>query len=83
MRPRTEYHDSRRMLIQLLTEPDDGPVSIGDDLSDRDLEFLKAASAANVLLYLICYTAGFDEAEAMRGIEALEIERHVKEICTL
>jgi hypothetical protein len=82
MRPAEEYHNARRMLIALLSQPDDGPVDISG-LSEVDARFLGASCAATVLLYNICYTADFDANEAMKGVAALEMARHVEEICEL
>lgn len=82
MRPANEYHDARRMLIALLSQPNDGPVDISG-LSEAEARFLEATCAVTVLLYNICHTAGFDADEAMKGVAALEIARHVEEICEL
>ena len=82
MRPASEYHDARRTLIALLSQPGDGPVDISG-LSETETRFLATTCAATVLLYNVCYTVGFDADEAMRGVAALEMARHVEEICEL
>jgi hypothetical protein len=72
MRPRTEYHDARRMLIKLLQQPDDGPVDIsGLDEGERD--FLKATCTLTVLLYQICFMAKFEAELALQGYAALTV----------
>ena len=83
MRPVTEYHDARRMLVELLRQAGDGPVMGVTELSVTEREFMMATCAATVLLYTICYTAAFDADEAKRGLKALqlEMEKHVDEIC--
>jgi len=82
MRPANEYHDTRRMLVRLLKQPGDGPVSIVD-LSDRDKEFLKATCTVTVLLYQICHMAGFSAADAVEGFAALttNIDKTIYSIC--
>jgi len=77
---RTGYNDARRMLIELLKRPDDGPVDVSD-LSDDEKGFLVATCAATVLLHQICFTASYDEKEAKAGIASLCIDTHINEIC--
>jgi hypothetical protein len=83
MRPSTEYHDARRMMIELFRLPDDGPVVGVDNLIDHEREFMKATCATTVLLYTLCHMAGLDAEEAKQGLKCLELEKHINEICDL
>jgi hypothetical protein len=83
MRPRNEYHDARRMLVELFRQPDDGPIIGIDEFSNDQREFMKTTCASTVMLYTICYIAGFDADEAKRGLKALELEKLIDEICEL
>jgi hypothetical protein len=78
---RNEYHDARLLLIELFRLPNDGPVIGVDEFTEDQREFMKATCAATVLLYNICYTAGFDASEAKRGLKALELEKLIDGIC--
>ena len=82
MRPRNEYHDARRMLVHLMRLPGDGKVST-DTVSSTDMEFLKATCAITVLMYQICYMAGFDAKRAVEGFEALtvDVKKKIYDIC--
>lgn len=82
MRLSTEYHDARRMLRHLLKMPGDGKVE-ATGYTEAETEFMKATCAHVVMLYQICFMAGFDAANAMKGVEALTVEtkKMVYEIC--
>jgi hypothetical protein len=71
------------MLIHLLSQPDDGPVSIGPDVKPADREFLKATCAATVLLYQISFMSAFDAKRAAEGFEAItrDAVRNIYGIC--
>lgn len=84
MRPRTEYHDARRLLIALLQQPDDGPVDL-KGISDREKAFGTVTSAHLVILYQLCHAAGFDADEARVGLAKLSenAAAQIEEICTI
>jgi hypothetical protein len=80
MKPRTEYHDARRIMIELYREDGDDPVNIAV-YSEREREFMKATCASTVLLHTVCRIAGFNAAEAKRGLKAMELEQMIERIC--
>jgi hypothetical protein len=69
------------MLVELFRQHDDGPIVI--DLNEREREFMKATSAATVLLYIICHAAQFDPERAKRGLAAMELNSKIDDICEM
>jgi hypothetical protein len=78
---RTNYNDARRMLVELLRDPDDGPVAGLDVMSDNDKRFLVSTCAVTVLMHQICFIAHYDEEEAKRGVVAMQIDKRISDIC--
>jgi hypothetical protein len=77
---KTEYDDARRMLVELLHRDDDRPVAGIGALSAKDQDFLITTCAATVMLITLARIASFEEASALKGLAALELEDHIKKL---
>lgn len=81
--PRDDLRVARRMLVELLGEYKDTQIKDIHKLTDAEKTFLIGSCASTVLLFQICYIAGFDEDVARAGWEALkrDADGKIKTIC--
>jgi hypothetical protein len=75
---KTDFEEARRMLVELLWCDDDAPVVGVDALSHYERDFLITTCAATIMLGQICRIAGFNEADALKGLAALQLDVCVK-----
>ena len=76
----TTIDQDRRMLIELLRRDDDAPILGMDKLTATDRDFLTTTCAANIMLATICLVCRFDEADAVEGLAALELDKSLKRL---
>lgn len=77
------YHDARRMLIELLAQPNDLPVDGVELLSAGDRLFLLTTCAATIIEQATCHIAGHRRELALEGLDALVVSmrQHIEALC--
>jgi len=80
-----DFDDARRTLVALLSRPDDAPVEGLDEVSNADKCFMAATCSASIIEATICATAGYREAAALEGLDALviSIREHIERLCRM
>jgi hypothetical protein len=78
-----EFHNSRRMLVGLLAQPDDAPVTGIEQLRISDRLFLVCTCSMQMIEITSCAMASYDPDGAIEGLEALIVDarRRIIELC--
>ena len=81
---KTDPDMARRMLVALLHNPDEEPSAVHEmGLTHSELNFLAATCSATTMLWMITNIAQGHHAKALEGLQALELEKVLKDLCQI
>lgn len=78
---KTNPDEARRLLVELLSQPDDKPVGIDGAYSHSQLNFLAVTCAATTMLWILTSVARGNYADAREGLKALALEKVLQDLC--